>query len=188
MALFTESNYYYLKRLFVRFFQNFNIKHLSVCLIIAGIAYLLVLILQKKKNSRWFSGRALASALLAAYYYLIILYTIVFRPVYATPRYHLELFWSYQKVINGSGYLIYEIVLNYILLLPVGLLFPIASRRGFCFTIAVGLFTSAGIECSQLFFRRGLFEFDDIIGNVFGVALGYLGYKIVGKIRNIGRN
>lgn len=170
-----------MKRLFIRFFRNFNIRHLVICLIISAVVYLIVLIGQKEKRSKWFSGRALAAAVLAVYYYLIILYTIVFRPVYKAPRYHLELFWSYRKVLDGSSYLVYEIVLNYVLLFPVGLLLPIVSRRGFWFTMVIGLLTSVGIECSQLLLRRGLFEFDDIIGNVFGVVIGYLVYKIIRK-------
>lgn len=183
MALFTESNYNYLKRLFIRFFRNFNIRHLVICLIISVVVYLIVLVWLRKENSRWFSGRALAAAVLAVYYYLIILYTIVFRPVYKAPRYHLELFWSYRKALEGNSYLLYEIVLNYVLLLPVGLLLPVAYRRGFWFTMAIGFLTSFGIECSQLFLRRGLFEFDDIIGNVFGVVIGYLVYKLFSRIR-----
>lgn len=160
-------------------------------MVIALFAYVLMLVWQKKstKQIRKFNERSLATAILAVYYFLLALYTIVFRPVYAKPQYHLELFWSYGKAMEGSSYLIYEIVLNYILLMPVGILLPVIKQKhSFRFTLLIGFLTSAVIECSQLIFRRGLFEFDDIIGNAIGCVLGYGVYKLIISIVKLRRN
>jgi len=61
-----------------------------------------------------------------------------------------------------------EILLNIILFIPVGLLSPRWKTVG----LAAGY--SMLIELAQLISCRGLFEFDDVIHNAFGTALGVL--------------
>lgn len=193
MALFTETNYYYMKRQFARFFQMFGVEHLVMCIAVMVLVYLLMSRLSKD-NRKIIDKYALSASILFEYYYLIALYTIVFRSVYATPQYHLELFWSYQQAIDGSSYLMYEIVLNYIMFIPVGLLFPVVlasvgqilpilrgERHRFFLVVLIAFISSAFIECSQLILRRGLFEFDDIIGNVAGAMIGYGLYKLAAR-------
>ena len=150
---------------------------------------------------------------LSIYYYLLYLYTIVFRPQYSKPQYELALFWSYRRALSGSAYLWIEIILNYVLFIPIGLLLPVlikhketggqkyrrknrgkraqekrnrgctGTKNGYAFAITVltGILTSLSIEISQLCFRRGLFEWDDIIGNTVGTIIGYGIYKMVEK-------
>lgn len=113
---------------------------------------------------------------------LIIFMSIVFGSTVFTrtstiSRYKLIPFWSWYEVfVNHSRSLLIEIILNMILLLPVGFLLPaIFDRRvrpsvGFL----VGVIISAVIEASQLIFRRGLFEWDDMIHNGFGCMVGCL--------------
>ena len=57
------------------------------------------------------------------------------------------------------------------------------TKNGYAFAITVltGILTSLSIEISQLCFRRGLFEWDDIIGNTVGTIIGYSIYKMVKK-------
>ncbi len=131
----------------------------------------------KVKIKTVISAKAFCLAILLTYYYILILYTVVFRPTYTSYRYQLGLFWSYKLAINGEAYLYYEIVLNYLLLFPVGLLLYLLLPRKqpypFLLVILIIGFSSAAIEISQLLLRRGLFEFDDILGNVLGGILGY---------------
>lgn len=186
VALFGESNYSYLRRLFIRFYHGFGIKHVVIGVAVAMTVYMVLLVWQRRKNTTAYqrisviNGKSTAAAILAVYYYLLILYTIVFRPVYGKPQYRLEIFWSYKQAFNGSSYLFYEIVLNYILLMPVGMLVPVFKKEhSFKVTVLVGCLSSVAIECMQLLLRRGLFEFDDIIGNVFGVVAGYGIYRFI---------
>ena len=76
-----------------------------------------------------------------------------------------------------------ENLLNCILLLPVGLLFPIIINHKIKWYQALlgGVLISAVIEFSQLIFMRGLFEWDDMIHNGLGCMIGCLGSNIFVK-------
>lgn len=178
----------YLHRLFVNFFRRFRFRHFIFCIVIFVIIYIMMLLKrsrQEKGQKCWLDQKAVAAAVLSVYGYLLILYTLVLRPVYSSPRCQLALFWSYRKVLGGSVYLAYEIILNYFMLIPIGLLLTMLIKKGnrkkrvFLYTILSGLFISISIECLQFVLCRGLFEFDDILGNVSGTALGYGIYKII---------
>lgn len=181
-ALFSEANYYYLKRLFERFCQSFGVGHAVACLVIMMAVYGITFICLGKTaaKSRLLHSRTLSAVVLVAYSYLLVLYTVVFRPVYEKPQYRLELFWSYKRAVEGSSYLFFEIVLNYFLLMPVGFLLPIIKqRRPFRCTVTAGFLFSLSIEFLQLVLRRGLFELDDIMGNVMGCMMGYGAYHLI---------
>lgn len=89
-------------------------------------------------------------------------------------RYELIPFWSYGAIIRGVPGILKEVLLNCVLLLPVGILLPPALNKplkwyhGFMF----GVIISGSIELSQLILCRGLFEFDDIIHNSIGCMIG----------------
>ena len=70
--------------------------------------------------------------------------------------------------------LLQEILLNCILLMPVGCLLPLiyAYKVRLRTTFAIGFGISAVIEVSQLVFCRGLFEWDDMIHNSLGCMFG----------------
>jgi glycopeptide antibiotics resistance protein len=73
------------------------------------------------------------------------------------------------------------------MLVPEGVLLPIvlnaeknndkqenARATGrLCEVVLLGFLTSLSIELLQLVLKRGLFEFDDMFHNTFGVILGY---------------
>ena len=77
--------------------------------------------------------------------------------------YELIPFWSY-----GVKSLRLEILLNIILFIPVGLLSPRWK------TVGLAAWYSMLIELAQLISCRGLFEFDDVIHNALGTAIGVL--------------
>ena len=84
-------------------------------------------------------------------------------------------FWSWQHILlNGDMKLLQENLLNCFLLFPMGVLLPVIAdhrvKPGIAFAAGVGV--SAFIECSQLIFMRGLFEWDDMIHNSIGCVLG----------------
>ena len=99
-------------------------------------------------------------------------------------------FHSWKVVLrNGlkrSTYQLAQILLNILLLSPVGLLMPAFVKRkwpvvlfGFCFSLL--------IETLQLVLRRGYFETDDLIHNTLGVAIACgcfaIGERIIGSIK-----
>ena len=101
----------------------------------------------------------------------IVLASTVFTREVEVRQYKLIPFWSWREVIiHHDMELLQEILLNCILLLPVGCLLPVV--RGARTAFAVGFGISAVIEVSQLLFRRGLFEWDDMIHNALGCMIG----------------
>jgi glycopeptide antibiotics resistance protein len=70
--------------------------------------------------------------------------------------------------------LIWEVLLNVLLYIPIGLLIGFISTppkwwKPFLF----GLFFSSLIEVLQFVFKKGLCELDDVFHNVLGCMIGY---------------
>ena len=108
-------------------------------------------------SGKWRTG------LLAGYLFLILAVTVLDRRPGPKMTYELIPFWSY-----GVKALRMEILLNVILFIPVGLLSPRWKTVG----LAAGY--SVLIEPAQLVSFRGLVEFDDVIHNALGTAIGAL--------------
>lgn len=100
------------------------------------------------------------------------------RLPYDEIRYNLALFWSYQAATERSYYVL-EILLNYFLLLPYGFFVSLYINQRY--VILSGILLSVCIEIAQLFMKRGLFEFDDILGNALGIVLGMVIYNSIRK-------
>ena len=77
------------------------------------------------------------------------------------------------------------ISLNFILLLPAGILLPLIANHKIKWyqALLIGILLSATIELSQLIFMRGLFEWDDMIHNGLGCMAGCLFTNIFVKNR-----
>ena len=95
-------------------------------------------------------------------------------------------FWSWLEVIRNHNWeLLYQIILNVLLFLPLGALLCCCkwirtSSHPLLIIWLIGLVLSACIEISQLLFQLGLFEWDDMIHNCIGAILGSL---VVQRIR-----
>ena len=142
----------------------------------------------KKQSAGEIVLRGICFGLLAAYLYMVFHFTVFVRSAYSEPHYTLELFWSYKLALQGSKGLLVEIILNCIMLIPEGILLPVVlpmKKRSvkFWLTSLLGLLTTCAIELMQLFLRRGLFEFDDIINNFIGILAGYLFYFVISVVR-----
>lgn len=100
---------------------------------------------------------------LAAYLFFLLSETVLIRKIGATTGFRPEIFWSWKVPVLRR-----QIYTNILMFIPVGLL---VGKRGW-----KGLLFAAGcsmvIELLQLVSRRGLFEFDDIIHNTLGAAIG----------------
>lgn len=139
------------------------------------LLFISVTVLVRKKKIKAVQG----AAVLLIYIFLFVVFasTVFTRVPTPEPNCELQLFWSYRYVIeNRSAGMLEEILLNCILLLPLGVLLPFALHRPMRAWIAVlaGLLVSSCIEVCQLVFHRGLFEWDDIIHNTLGCVAGYV--------------
>ena len=99
--------------------------------------------------------------LLLAIYLGIVLGSTVFTRESSIRSYKLMPLWSWKEIL-------------FILLLPMGALLPfvfgkkLKIKKAFLY----GFFVSVVIECCQLVFKCGLFEWDDMIHNGIGCMLG----------------
>ena len=110
--------------------------------------------------------------LLAAYILFILMETIIGRKT-GVGRVELVPFWSYSH-----PELRIEIVLNYLLFIPLGVLLYLCFGKKLGLRVVIaGFLLSVSIELIQLLFNIGLFEFDDMIGNAVGCLIGV----VVGK-------
>ena len=126
----------------------------------------------------WKKGRIkksqAAAAVILVFFLLLVVTTTVFGRNPGNRRYELRLFWSYGEIFSGNTSILEEVLLNYILLLPGGVLLPIMCGKVFHWYhgLIFGFLISSGIETLQLITCRGLFEFDDIIHNSIGCMAG----------------
>lgn len=110
--------------------------------------------------------------MIVPYMFFVLAITVLSRNPWRTYIYQVIPFWSYIEAFRGSNEgIVSQILANLLLFVPVGvLLMPsIGSVKK---TVLIGLLFSMLIEVLQLLTKRGLFEFDDIIHNTIGCALG----------------
>ena len=106
---------------------------------------------------------------LVALYVLIILWITLFSRRPMESRIFRGLFWEIEM-----GYW-NNIIQNILLFIPLG--FLIGGKRG----IIAGVLLSIGIELTQYIAVLGYCEFDDVLNNTFGAAIGSLLFKKFGK-------
>ena len=104
--------------------------------------------------------------------------------------YNLMPFREISRFIKYRGLLGFQAVLlnlagNVLGFVPFGFFIPVVSRRGRIWRNAVlmGFGFSLCMELTQLIFKIGSFDVDDILLNTTGSILGYLAYWKVQKIR-----
>ena len=102
-------------------------------------------------------------------YIFFILCVTLFSREPMTTRIFRGLFWEIEM-----GYW-NNIIQNILLFIPLGLL--IGGKRG----IIAGLLLSIGIELTQYIAVLGYCEFDDVLNNTIGAAIGSLLFKKFGK-------
>ena len=130
-------------------------------------------------------SRALFLIGFITYVYLVICLTLVIRePAYGGVN--LQLFYSHKKFLRTmSPFWFWQILLNVIMLFPLGVFLPLVSKffRKFYHTLPTVLVFTVLLEILQLETMRGSFDLDDIFNNFVGAFLGYCIVMIIIKIR-----
>ena len=86
------------------------------------------------------------------------------------------------RALKWIGYPAWEsIVLNFLMLVPLGYLTPCCFRciNRWWKVVAAGFALTIIIESAQLVFKRGWFDVDDIFLNTLGALVGYGIYKAI---------
>lgn len=112
-------------------------------------------------------------------------------------HYQLELLWEYRQAFRfEAGKLniqdmefVWYIANNILLFIPLGVLlgefYDTYRRRPLLWVLFTGGLVSALLEISQLVFRIGLFELDDILNNTIGGVLGFGCYALAKRMNRI---
>ncbi len=129
----------------------------------------------------WKRGFKWSSGLLAIEYCLLILSNAVFyRKAADVRKMNLRPLWTYNEIALGDNALKYEIILNIVLFIPLGLLFGIIFRlSGWRKVFVLGCIASCVVELMQLVMMKGLCEIDDVIHNTLGTIIGFIFYSIL---------
>lgn len=134
-------------------------------------------------------GKRLAISLLCPYLFLVLGTTVLKRRTMASMRYFLRPFRSHTQILrNGlsrSRYQVAQVLLNVLLLSPIGVLMPCMVKKKWI-VVPVGFCFSLLIEVLQLVLRKGTFEVDDLIHNTLGVVIACGCFAIGEKITRIG--
>lgn len=145
--------------------------------IIAGIFTLILYRHGKVKAST-----AFIIPILLFFLSFVLTITIIERVPRRTVRYNLELFWTIKRIVAGKTNLIWEIFLNVVLFVPMGLMVSVLIPHRAWAAILICTITSMVIEVIQLLTHRGLFELDDILYNSVGAVIGFLLYLLLKRI------
>ncbi len=138
---------------------------------------------------------AVKYSILAVYVAANLYETLLFRTMGGTNEVKTELFWSFRKALdlpdgllslfNGTVKVVQPdlwegILLNILLYIPLGYLLPfIFEKLKGWQVVLIAFLCSVLTELTQLIFRLGCFEFDDIINNTLGAVLGWIMYLCI---------
>lgn len=143
-----------------------------------------------KKDSR---SKRLMGGLLFAAYILVLLYFTIFSESLGrrgmpedalrynlVPFTEIRRFWVYREQL-GLWACFMNIFGNIIAFIPCGYLLPSMSehRRTLGCNLLAGFAVSLMIECTQLVFRVGSFDVDDLMLNTTGAVLGFIIWSAV---------
>ena len=113
-------------------------------------------------------------------YIFIVLWITVLHRSLRISNAQLDPLWSYKEWFNGDAELGNEILANIAMFVPCGFMLSVVlpKRR---FIIPAAIVFSLSIETLQLVLMRGLFEWDDVISNTIGAAVGILLFQTVSR-------
>src|SRR5699024_5179427 len=89
---------------------------------------------------------------------------------------NLHLFSSYREAWNSFNSTTWRfIILNILMLVPLGIILPLLNERfrKFPWLVGVAFLMTLTIETIQLVTGYGIFDLDDIFNNVLGAIIGY---------------
>lgn len=119
--------------------------------------------------------------ILVVYILFLLYYAVINREPCVNYETRLKLFWSYSHP-SGNGYR--DVFVNLFSYIPIGIMVGFMVREYRIWkSILWGLLVSLVIELSQLIWKRGFFDVDDLFNNVMGALIGGLLVVCVMSVR-----
>jgi glycopeptide antibiotics resistance protein len=123
-----------------------------------------------------------------AYIVLLLSLTVLGRGPVVERTVNVDLLTTWASHLAGASYMRFELAVNALMLLPVGLLLPMVTGWGLGRSMVACLALAAGIEYAQLITARGFPEASDVVLNMLGALAGYgLRAAIHAVARRLGR-
>ena len=170
--------------MFVEYLSNlfktvpFAIYHGLALVFVIGTIIFLILYGYKK------GFRCSLGILLLEYVFLLLCSTVLFRTYREPPGINLLPLWSYREaIIEGSHKILFEIIMNIVVFIPIGFLLGCLCKDiRWWKVILISGFISFTIECLQYIYERGFAETDDLINIILGASVGFCFYSIGKKL------
>lgn len=147
----------------------------------------IVWVLMKKRSTKYTENpfRTLfCSCVLSLSVAVIIIMTLYGRTQGTEFAFRLRLFGSYIEAFGNKNIeILLQIIMNIVMFVPVGLFLPCCFQKfeKNRFVLLGELILSGTIELIQGITKIGMFEFDDILGNVLGAEIGFGIYWILSR-------
>lgn len=132
-----------------------------------------VIMWKKYKFQKVTRSQGFACVNLPVYIFILFSSLVFSRTGNAEMNVNLQPFWTEIAILSGETKYIQTLLQNLLMLVPYGILLPMAVKISMKRTVITGCLLSVAIEILQLITRTGLCELDDIIHNTLGVVIGY---------------
>lgn len=147
-------------------------------------AVLFIFWLLRRGEEKPGKGDFFCLSFLMLYLVYAFLLTTISRKAGSSYRTMLVPFKAWWMIFKGSKTKLKEVFYNICLLMPLGALVPPIMKyrcRWKDILFLAFLYTMA-VECTQLLFRLGFFEIDDILHNYLGAMIGYGGISLLRRL------
>lgn len=175
-----------------------QISSLYIVLPVLLIIFIAAMILRDRQSRpAGFSiaDKLILTGMLIGYLALYACLTLSYRQPSDQPQMNLNLLWSYREAFRFDESifkirrlsLARQILLNILVMIPIGLLLPMVyhrCRHPYLLTILTGFVLSILTETLQYFTHLGLCELDDILDNTLGCLLGVLLFQFGAWVMN----
>lgn len=171
-----------LKRLLLYLFTytiaRLGFRWWGIALIVAVVVGGLHMALTGFEGKRYKSS--VAAGVLAGYLVIVLAATVITRPLNGGKvDFYPNVFMSLtERILHGSKP---EFFVNAVMLIPVGLLLPMACGCDAKRIVLCCFALTLAIETLQYVTSRGWFELSDIVLNNIGALLGYAAYAQIGR-------
>ncbi len=123
------------------------------------------------------------------YGFFVLYFTCIIPIIIPIPFFNINISYIHVNLVpfidymNSNGDFIKQIILNVLMLVPFGIMFPFIYKKNLKNTVLAGLLVSMSIELVQLFSVRQFSSCDitDVITNVIGTCVGYAIFKCFNK-------
>lgn len=169
-------------RWYIFYFEKIAINYKIIILLLAFVMGICLFLCVSRKQLCF--RKAIVVEILFCYLLLVLMSTVFSRESANVNQANIDIIHAYSYKLKYNIDTQFELLLNVLLLLPFGVLFPyITKSKKLIYTLIGGFLISLTIEVLQFVLKKGTFELTDIINNSLGVLVGYLIYVLVRKIK-----